>query len=86
MCPVLLADAEATVFQHVVDLADGSRVVVTEIADDHIGLVHQHARPDLQGLCVKSRIDIGKVIVAADGNLRDVLFREAEKRADTVGR
>ncbi len=82
---MLLADAEAAVLEHIVDLADGSRVVIAEIADDHIRLIHEHARPNLQGLRVKPRIDVGKIIMTADGNLRDVLFREAEKGADAVG-
>ena len=77
--PVFLADAEATILQDIIDLADGPVVVVTEIPDHHIRLVHKYARPDLQCRRIKPWINIGKIIVSADRDLGDVLLGEAEE-------
>ena len=66
------------------DLGHRAGCFETEIADDDVGFVDQHARPFLQFREADPRIDVAIIIRAADHDLRGVARRAAEKSADAV--
>ena len=86
MQSVFLADAQPAVLEHIRDLADGAGIVIAQIADDNVRFVDEHAGADFESLGFKARIDVGIIIVSADRDMGDVLFRKAEEGADAVGR
>ena len=82
--PVLGADAEAIGAEHFGDLRHRPRGFKTEIADNDVGFVDQHARPFLQLREADPRIDVAIIIRAADDDLRGVARRTAEESPDPV--
>ena len=82
---VLAANAQPIAAEHLGDLCHRPASFESEIADDHIRLIHQHARAFLQLRDADPWIDVAVVIRTADDDVRSVTRRTAKERSEAIG-